>query len=79
MPEPPTVLSTKDHLYLKDALSWELTVMKKCRHFGQEAADPEIKAAFDRLGAMHQQHYQLLLSHLNPTTNAQYYTPQTQS
>ncbi len=29
MPEPPAVLSTKDHLYINDMLSWNLVAMKK--------------------------------------------------
>jgi|Deesub1362A_J573_1020465.scaffolds.fasta_scaffold00069_95 rubrerythrin len=66
MPEPPVMVSTKDHLYLKDAMSWELVAMKKYRHFANECADPELKAAFDRAGSMHQRHYLTLLNHVQP-------------
>jgi len=63
-PVPPDVVTTKDHLYLKDQLSWELMAMKKCRHFAQECTDPEIARAIDEAGRMHQRHYELLLKHL---------------
>jgi hypothetical protein len=66
MPEPPRMISTKDHLYLQDAMTWELTAMKKCFHFSREATDPEIKAALDRTGQLHMNHYQRLLNHVNP-------------
>lgn len=71
MPQPPRVISTKDHLYLQDAMNWELTSMKKCFHFSREATDPEIKAALDRTGQLHMNHYLRLLNHVNPanTTN----------
>lgn len=70
MPEPPSVISLKDGLYLKDALSWELTAMKKCQHFARECNDPEIKSALDFAGRLHQRHYQILLNHLNPANKA---------
>ncbi|WP_231702615.1 hypothetical protein [Desulfocucumis palustris] len=70
MPAPPRVISTKDHLYLKDALSWELTSMKKCFHFAREAMDPEIQMALDRTGQMHMNHYLRLLNHVNPLNAA---------
>ena len=66
MPEPPRMISTKDHLYLQDAMSWELTAMKKCFHFSRETADPEIKAALERTAHLHMNHYQRLLNHVNP-------------
>ncbi|MDF2663457.1 MAG: hypothetical protein K0Q94_6248 [Paenibacillus sp.] len=64
LPQPPQIITTKDHLYLKDQLSWELVAMKKCRHFAQECSDPEISQAIDRAGQMHQRHFELLLKHL---------------
>jgi hypothetical protein len=70
MMETPKVITTKDCLYLKDQLSWELIAMKKCHHTALECQDPEIAQAIDRAGQMHQRHYQLLLKHLqnNNTT-----------
>jgi hypothetical protein len=68
---PPQVITTKDCLYLRDQLSWELLAMKKCSHFAKECQDPEIRQAIDRAGQMHQRHYQLLLKHLqNDNTSA---------
>jgi hypothetical protein len=64
IPQPPQIVTTKDHLYLKDQLSWELVAMKKCRHLAQECSDPEIRQAIDKAGQMHQRHYELLLKHL---------------
>jgi hypothetical protein len=58
-------LSTKDLLYLKDELSWELLAMKKCHHYAQECQDPEIRQLLNRVGKIHQQHYQILLNQLN--------------
>lgn len=70
MQTPPQIISTKDHLYLKDQLSWELVAMKKCSHFAAECTDPDIGQALNEAGQMHQRHYQLLLKHLmNNNTN----------
>jgi hypothetical protein len=63
MMEPPTVITTKDLLYLKDQLSWQLNAMKKCAHFAQECTDPQVKQALDTAGRMHLRHYQMLLKH----------------
>ncbi|CEH30842.1 hypothetical protein AM501_27625 [Aneurinibacillus migulanus] len=64
IPTPPRVITTKDLLYLKDALSWELTAFKKFHFFAQQATNPQIKQALDKAGQMHQRHYQKLLTHL---------------
>lgn len=65
MSNPPNVVSTKDELYLKDMLSWNLLAMKKAHFYAQQCTDPEVKAELDRAGQMHQRHYQKLLSHIN--------------
>lgn len=70
IPVPPRVITTKDSLYLKDAMSWELTAFKKFRFFAQQAQDPQIKEALDRAGQMHQRHYQKLLTHLQVDNQA---------
>jgi hypothetical protein len=54
-------ISTKDLHYLTDEMSWQLLAMKKCHHFAQEVQNPQIKSAIDRIGQMHQQHYEELL------------------
>jgi hypothetical protein len=63
MMEPPQVVTTKDLLYLKDAMSWQLNAMKKCAHFAQECQEPQISAALNKAGEMHNRHYQMLLKH----------------
>lgn len=63
---PPAVVTDKDHLYLKDALSWELLAMKKCHEFAGKCQDPEIADFVNRTGRMHQQHYLRLLNEVNP-------------
>ena len=64
MPQPPTVVTSKDHLYITDMLSWNLLAMKKAHFFAQQCTDPEIKAALEQAGQMHQRHYQKIMSHL---------------
>jgi hypothetical protein len=70
MQTPPQVITTKDHAYLKDQLSWLLLAAKKCRHFAQECTDPQIAQAIDQAGQMHQRHYLLLLKHLQNDNTA---------
>lgn len=81
MMEPPQVITTKDLLYLKDQLSWQLNAMKKCAHFAQESTDPQIKQALDTAGKMHLRHYQMLLKHCqnNNTQQMAQVPQQTQS
>lgn len=67
---PPRVITTKDLSYLKDQMSWELLAMKKCAHYAQECTDPDVKSFIERIGQMHQRHYQQLLRHCK-TNNAQ--------
>jgi hypothetical protein len=69
--QPPNVITTKDFLYLKDQLSWELLAMKKCHHFAQECMDAEIKQSLEQAGQMHQRHYELLLKHLQNNNPAE--------
>lgn len=69
IPVPPRVITTKDLLYLKDALSWELEAFKKFHFFAQQAKSPQIKQALDKAGQMHQRHYQKLLTHLQVDNN----------
>ena len=66
MSTPPDVITDKDHLYLKDALSWELLAAKKCHHYAGSCQDQEIAQLLNRLGQMHQNHYQRLLGEVDP-------------
>lgn len=70
IPVPPRVITTKDLLYLKDALSWELMAFKKFHFFAQQAVNPQIKQALDKAGQMHQRHYEKLLTHLQVDNTA---------
>lgn len=70
MPEPPQVITTKDHLYLTDALSWELDVIKKFNHFAQETQDMNAKNLITRATQIHQKHYSILLKHLNSANSS---------
>lgn len=70
IPHPPRALTTKDLLYLKDALSWELLAFKKFHFFAQQVNNPEIKQALEKAGKMHQNHFQKLLTHLQVDNNA---------
>jgi hypothetical protein len=69
IPVPPRVITTKDLLYIKDALSWELIAFKKFHFFAQQVTDPQIKQVLNKTGKMHQQHYQKLLTHLQVDNN----------
>jgi|SRR5690554_7993911 len=66
MNAPPAVITDKDHLYLKDALSWELLAMKKCRQLAGICQDQEIGGLVNKVGSMHQKHYQRLLEAVDP-------------
>ncbi len=70
MSEPPQVITTKDLAYIKDALSWELDIIKKFNHFAREAQDQQVKALIERVCQIHQRHYHMLLKHLNPMNSA---------
>lgn len=71
MGEPPRVITKKDLLYLQDALSWELLASKKAHHFAGECEDTHIKQCLEDLATKHEQHYQLLLKHLQPQSQNQ--------
>jgi hypothetical protein len=72
MQTPPSVVSTKDSLYLTDMLSWNLLAMKKAHFFAQQCHDQELKMEMERCGQMHQRHYEKMLSHLNSPENQAY-------
>jgi hypothetical protein len=69
IPNPPRAITSKDLLYIKDVLSWELLASKKFHHFAQEATNPQIKQALEKAGQMHQNHYQRMLPHLQVNNN----------
>nr|WP_263328653.1 ferritin-like domain-containing protein [Neobacillus sp. Marseille-Q6967] len=70
IPQPPRAISSKDLLYIKDALSWELLAFKKFHFYAQQVQSPELKQALDKMGRMHQNHFQRLLTHLQVDNNS---------
>lgn len=71
MSQPPSVITTKDHLYLTDMLSWNLLALKKAHLFSSQCKDPEIIQALDKACKMHQTHYDTILQHLNGQSGSQ--------
>lgn len=67
MPQPPNVITVKDHLYLSDMLSWNLLAMKKCHFYAQHCLDQDVKKAIEQAGQMHKRHYEMILGHLQNT------------
>ncbi|MFC4387119.1 hypothetical protein ACFOZ1_04780 [Gracilibacillus marinus] len=65
MQQPPQMISTKDHLYLTDMLSWNLNAAKKAHFFAQQCTIPEVKEAIEKACKMHEKHYQMIIEHLN--------------
>ncbi|PFN96119.1 hypothetical protein FB550_10562 [Neobacillus bataviensis] len=70
IPNPPRAITTKDLLYLKDAMSWELLAFKKFHSMAQQVQNPQFKQALDKVGQMHQNHFQRILGHLQVDNNA---------
>ncbi|MDX8044717.1 hypothetical protein SH601_01850 [Gracilibacillus sp. S3-1-1] len=64
MDQPPKMISTKDHLYLTDMLSWNLNASKKARFFAENCSIPEVKQAINKACEMHEKHYNIILNHL---------------
>ncbi|PTQ51766.1 MAG: hypothetical protein BLITH_1404 [Brockia lithotrophica] len=79
MVKPPNAITTKDALYLKDILSWELLAVKKCTDFQQHIQDPALKQLFSEIAGMHRRHYDTLLGHLQTQNAAQIQSFQAQT
>ena len=69
MTAPPAVITTKDLMYLRDMMSWQLLAAKKCSHFAKECTDPAVRQAIDKVGQMHLRHYGMLLKHCQHDNN----------
>ncbi|WP_117148922.1 MULTISPECIES: hypothetical protein [Paraliobacillus] len=70
MQQPPTVVSSKDLLYLTDMMSWNLNATKKAHFFAEQCTIPELKSALEQVCQMHQKHYQKILQHTNQQPNS---------
>lgn len=69
MSQAPDIVTPKDQLYISDMLSWNLLACKKAHFYAQNCQTPEIQAALEEAGQMHQRHYNKILQHLNTQTN----------
>ncbi|NLM20729.1 MAG: hypothetical protein GX207_03155 [Peptococcaceae bacterium] len=63
------MLSVKELNYIKDFLSWELLMTKKCAHYAQQEVDPNFKGVFENARQVHQQNYDSLLSYLQQNSS----------
>lgn len=75
MPQPPTMVSTKDQLYLSDMLSWNLLAAKKAHFYAGFCQNQELKSSLEQTAQMHQRHYEKLLQHLNQNAQPQQQSP----
>jgi len=62
-------LSVKELNYIKDFLSWELLMVKKCNQYASQEVDPIFKGVFNNVGQIHQQNYLDLLTYLQQQPN----------
>ncbi|WP_182201544.1 spore coat protein [Paraliobacillus salinarum] len=67
--QPPTMVSSKDLLYLTDMMSWNLNATKKAHFFANQCNIPEIKTVLEQVCQMHQKHYQKILQHTTGQQN----------
>ncbi|NLO97814.1 MAG: hypothetical protein GX091_07075 [Peptococcaceae bacterium] len=63
------MLSVKELNYIKDFLSWELLMAKKCAHYSQQEVDPNFKGIFENARQVHEQNYESLMSYLQQQTS----------
>lgn len=63
-PEPPKMVSTKDFLYFKDMMSWNLLAAKKMNWAAENCQLPDLKKQFETAEQMHVNHYDELLKAL---------------
>ncbi len=56
-------LTSKDPLFLEEALELELLAVKRTRHLADRSSDQETREHLSYLGAIHEKNYQLLMQH----------------
>lgn len=76
MQQPPQMITSKDLMYIKDMLSWNLLAVKKASFLAQHCQDQQVKAELEQCSQMHQQHYNKLLNYLSPSYSQQLGTQQ---
>lgn len=64
-------LSAKELSYIKDFLSWELLMTKKCSNYANQEVDPHFKGIFNSVGEIHQQNYFKILNYLQQQSQQQ--------
>lgn len=64
-------LSVKELSYIRDFLSWEILMAKKCSHYASQEVDPTFQGIFNSLGQVHQQNYEKVLSYLQQISQQQ--------
>lgn len=64
-------LSVKELSYIRDFLSWEILMAKKCNHYANQEVDPNFKGIFNSVGEVHQQNYLKVLNYLQQQTQQQ--------
>lgn len=77
MQQPPQMISSKDMMYIKDMLSWNLLAAKKSHFLAQQCQDSQVKAELEQCSQMHEQHFNKLLNYLSPNYSQQAGTQQT--
>jgi hypothetical protein len=64
-------LTTKELNYIKDFLSWELLMAKKCKQYSDQEVDANFKGVFSQAGQLHQQNYLSLVDYLAQVKDSQ--------
>jgi hypothetical protein len=64
-------LTTKELNYIKDFLSWELLMAKKCNQYANQEVDPIFKGVFNQAGQTHEQNYLALIDYLAQVKDSQ--------
>ena len=62
--EPPKMISTKDFLYIKDMMSWNLLAAKKMKWAAETCQLPDLKKSFQAAEQLHTKHFEELIKTL---------------
>ena len=65
------MMNTSCNMFIKDFLSWELLMSKKCSQYAAQEVDPMFRGAFEQAGQTHQQNYLNLVNYLEQVKNSQ--------
>lgn len=64
-------MTNKELNYIKDFLSWELLMAKKCSQYSSQEVDPNFKGIFNQAGQTHEQNYLNILNYLDQVSKGQ--------